>query len=115
MKLTIIESPYAPSDNYTTEQHVEYAQMCMRDSLMRGEAPYASHLLYTQPNVLDDTIPEQRKLGIDAGFAWRKCAELTVFYVDLGISKGMELGLEDCKKKGLPYEVRRIRYPMAYK
>lgn len=115
MKLTIIESPYAPNESYTVEHHIEYAQKCMHDSLLRGEAPYASHLLYTQPNVLDDTIKDERALGIQAGFEWRKCAELTVFYCDLGMSKGMLLGMEDCKAKGLPYEVRRILEPATCK
>ena len=52
MKLVIIESPYAGD----IEKNVAYARDCVRDSLMRGEAPYASHLLYTQPNILDDYL-----------------------------------------------------------
>ena len=42
---------------------------CLRDSLLRGEGPITSHLLYTQPGVLDDQIPEERQMGIDAGLA----------------------------------------------
>lgn len=108
MKLVVIESPFAPSENHTVEEHVEYAQKCMHDSLIRGEAPYASHLLYTQPNVLDDTIPEERKLGIEAGFMWRNVAEVTAFYVDFGYSNGMLMGLQDCINKRKPYEIRKI-------
>lgn len=108
MKLVIIESPYAASETHTVEQHIEYAKKCMHDSLLRGEAPYASHLLYTQPNVLDDLKPEERKLGIEAGFAWRNVADVTVFYVDLGYSSGMQLGLQDCINKRKPYEIRKI-------
>ena len=37
---------------------MEYARACLRDSLLRGEAPIASHLLYTQPVAsLDDSDP----------------------------------------------------------
>lgn len=107
-RLVIIESPYAATETHTVEQHIEYARQCMRDSLMRSESPYASHLLYTQPNVLDDTIPEERKLGIEAGFMWRNVAELTVFYVDYGYSNGMLMGLQDCINKCKPYEIRKI-------
>lgn len=104
MKLVIIESPFAGD----VIRNTEYAQKCMRDCLKRGEAPYASHLLYTQPNCLDDKDPVERKLGIDAGFAWRGCADLTVFYEDLGWSGGMRQGLDDCRIKGLPYEIRTL-------
>lgn len=45
MRLVILESPYAGN----IEKNVAYARACVRDSLSRGEAPIASHLLYTQP------------------------------------------------------------------
>lgn len=73
---------------------------------MRGESPYASHLLYTQ--CLDDLKPDERKLGIEAGFMWRNVAEVTAFYVDLGYSNGMLMGLHDCINKRKPYEIRKI-------
>lgn len=43
---------------------------CMRDCLERGEARIASHLRYAQPGILRDGVPEERRLGIEAGFAW---------------------------------------------
>jgi hypothetical protein len=61
----------------------------MRDSLHRGEAPIASHLLYTQDGILDDNIPSERQLGIDAGLAWKHVAAIHVFYIDYGYSTGM--------------------------
>lgn len=106
--LVIIESPFAASETHTVEQHIEYARQCMRDSLMRGESPYASHLLYTQEGVLDDLSPSERKMGIEAGFKWRDVSELTVFYIDHGYSDGMRLGLQDCISKNKPYEIRRL-------
>lgn len=109
MKRVIIESPFAPNDKHTTEEHIQYARECMRDSLLRGESPYASHLLYTQDGVLDDTKPAERKLGIEAGFMWRDVADLTVFYIDMGYSSGMQLGLQDCIDKGKTYEIRTIK------
>lgn len=62
----------------------------MLDSLLRGEAPFLSHLLYTQ--VLDDNILPERNLGISAGLAWGVKAELTAVYVDFGETEGMMLG-----------------------
>ena len=80
----------------------------MSDSIRRDEAPFASHALYTQEGVLDDSIPGERRHGIECGFAWRERADLTVVYTDLGISSGMELGIEDAHVKGLPVEYRSL-------
>lgn len=98
MKRVILESPYAGNVALNTD----YARACLADCLKRGEAPFASHLLYTQPGVLDDDKPEERALGIDAGLVWGLSAEATVVYVDLGISKGMHLGMERAAKEGRP-------------
>lgn len=105
MRLVILESPYAGN----VEQNVEYARRCVRDSLMRGEAPIASHLLYTQPGILDDDVPAERAQGIDAGLAWRRVADASVVYVDFGISRGMQYGIEAAQKAGRPVEYRRLR------
>ncbi len=106
MKLVIIESPYAAETAEGIRENVEFARRCVKDSLSRGEAPIASHLLYTQPGILDDTITEERQQGIDAGLAWRDVAEMTVVYIDRGISDGMIYGLEAARKAGVPIEIR---------
>lgn len=104
MRLVIIESPYAGD----VEANVEYARKCVRDSLARGEAPIASHLLYTQPGILDDNIASERQWGIDAGLAWRRVAEASVVYTDRGISKGMNYGIDEAIRAGVPVEYRSI-------
>jgi hypothetical protein len=80
----------------------------MRDCLRRGEAPFASHLLYTQPGILRDEVFEERELGINAGLAWSLAAEATVVYEDLGISPGMKKGIERAKRDGRPIEYRKL-------
>lgn len=98
----ILESPYAGD----VEGNLAYLQRCIRDSLGRGEAPFASHLLYTQ--ALDDRDPAQREAGIRAGFAWRMRAVKTVVYGDRGISRGMQLGIEHARSCGHVVEYRHI-------
>lgn len=78
----------------------------MRDSLIRGEAPIASHLLYTQPGILRDEVPAERQWGIDAGLAWRPVAEACVVYLDRGMSHGMRYGIAAAEAAGIPVEVR---------
>lgn len=104
MKLVIIESPYAGD----VENNVKYARACVRDSLGRGEAPIASHLLYTQEGILDDDIDEERQWGIDAGLAWRKVAEGSVVYTNLGISSGMKYGIKAAEDVGKAIEYRAL-------
>lgn len=120
MKRVIIESPYAgtapkgSSERVAqTQENVDYLRACLRDSLLRGEAPYASHALYTQPGVLDDDIAEERMHGIHAGFAWGEVADLRVFYADRGVSSGMHYGLEAAAKLGQPVEYRYLGAPWS--
>lgn len=84
MRRVIVESPYAGD----VERNVRYARACVADCLARGEAPLASHLLYTE---------------------WRAMAEATVIYVDLGWSTGMTAGLEHALRYDDPDHVIEIR------
>jgi hypothetical protein len=45
MRLVIIESPFGSVDPKAVEANIQYGRACMKDCLLRGEAPYASHLL----------------------------------------------------------------------
>lgn len=105
MRLVILESPYAGD----VETNIEYARAAMRDSLLRGESPIASHLLYTQSGVLRDEIPEERQTGIDAGLSWRHVSDGTVVYIDKGVSKGMEYGIAAARNAGKPVEFRKLK------
>ena len=100
--MVYLESPYAGE----VERNEKYARRAMADSLARGESPFLSHLLYTQ--VLDDLNPEERKQGMNAGFDWAKKADVTVFYVDYGMSNGMVRGALIAQHDGRPVEFRSI-------
>ena len=104
MRRVILESPFAGD----VERNVRYARACLRDSLLRGEAPIASHLLYTQPGVLNDDIAAERQQGIDAGLIWREGADASVVYKDLGVSKGMQYGIAAAERSGIPVEYRSL-------
>ena len=101
-RLVVIESPYG--EDVTT--HKGYLQECILDCLERGEAPFASHQMYT--DALDDDNSHERKLGIDSGFAWMKVAEAVIFYIDFGWSKGMLAALQKCSEIRIDVEIRKI-------
>ena len=106
IRLVILESPLAPKNGRTFEDNKTYARICMRDSLLRGESPLASHLTLDQPGILDDLIPEERELGIEAGLAWGRVADATVVYTDYGVSDGMQRGIDRAKAESRSVEFR---------
>lgn len=108
MRRVILETPYKGDDWKVTRENLRFARLCMRDCLIRGEAPLGSHLLYTQPGILNDKISQERKLGIEAGFAWKTVADATVVYVNRGISAGMSLGIRKSIAEGQKVEYRNL-------
>jgi hypothetical protein len=103
MRRVVVESPYAGE----IERNVWYARAAIRDSLLRGETPIASHLLYTQAGILRDEVPEERALGIRAGLVWSVVA-WPVFYVDLGWSSGMKAAADYYVSRDMGYEIRAL-------
>ena len=118
MRFVVVESPFAagvvtlPNGtllNLLRDTNVAYARACMHDCLVRRrEAPYASHLLYTQPGVLDDDIPAERSLGIAAGLELTGRADVRAFYVDRGLSTGMMYAIQWAADREQPCEVRTL-------
>ncbi len=102
--LAALESPYAGD----VERNTRYAAACMADSIARGEAPFAMHLLYTYPGILNDDDPRERAIGIECGLNWYSTADLTVVYTDLGITPGMKLGIEQAQKDMRPVDMRKL-------
>jgi hypothetical protein len=105
VRRVILESPYSGD----IESNLDFARRCLWDSLARGEAPFASHLLYTQPNVLVDELEEEREWGIRASFAWLSVAQALVVYTDRGITKGMRHGIKTARALGIMIEFRKLR------
>lgn len=84
----------------------KYGKGALYDCLSRGESPFASHLLYTQ--VLNDFNPTERKIGINAGLAFYKIADICAVYEDLGLSSGMLLGIDRARILNVPIEYRSL-------
>lgn len=124
-KRVTIESPYAcpscstkkkPCSCGRVEKHLAYLRAAMRDCFDRGEIPFASHALYTQPGVLDDDNPDERKLGIEGGFSWASHCHHVAFYCDMGWSRGMRLAKEHWHAKGKRVHERYLGgpWPIAF-
>lgn len=107
-RFVVIESPLAAPTLEEIEVNVAYARAALRDCLLRNEAPFASHALFTLRGVLRDDIPAERELGIEAGLLIGSRADATVVYVDRGISPGMKQGIERARAAGRPVEERSL-------
>lgn len=108
MTRVVVESPLAAPTVLDRELNILYARACVRDCFLRGEAPFASHLLYPQPGILDDGNAADREIGLAAGFAISRDFELTAVYTDLGISSGMERGIKEAERLERKVEYRTV-------
>jgi len=127
----VVETPFAPCDeeirlvsqsgNGWTEndsrlaieaRNKKYLHACLLDCMRNGEAPYASHLFFTQ--FLDDTQPSERTAGMNAGMVWGEKASKCVIYGDCGITEGMRKGAAHYKTLGLIVEYRYLYGDMSH-
>ena len=111
MICVIVESPYHSPDPQVLHENIQYARQAMQDCLRHGEAPFLSHLLYTQVPEYGFVAEDQhicvgRELAIQAGLAWGARADKTVVYIDRGISQGMEYGIKRAQQEGRAIEYR---------
>lgn len=104
----MVESPFKGADPAEAKRNLDYARAAVRDCVLRGEAPIASHLLLTQPGILDDGIAHERRRGIAAGHTWIGVAHAVVVYDDYGISEGMARGIERARFDGVEVEYRKL-------
>ena len=87
-------SPFAGD----VEQNIEYARRYLTFAAQNGAIPFAPHLLY--PQALDDSDPEQRKLGLFFGSVFLgKCDELWVF--GGRVSEGMTAEINKARRRGM--------------
>lgn len=100
----IVESPYKSNDTDTLRKNIEYAKLCCADCIMRGESPFASHLLFTR--FLNEE--NERETGLAAAQAWYGFAEYCVVYIDNGITEGMQKGIDYMKSIGKKIVERKL-------
>lgn len=117
MRIVCLESPFKPSEGDIAKyagrysaaellrQNLAYARLALLNALKLGEAPLASHLLYTQ--VWSETA-DLRDAGIKAGIELHHRADLVALYVDLGTSGGMKLASDNARLVGTEITTRSI-------
>ena len=102
----MIESPFAAKTLTEKQRKRKYAWEAVVDSEARGEAPFASHIFYTE--ILNDNEPTERQRGFDCHESWMAVCDYVVVYDDFGISQGMRWGIEMAFKLEKPVFCRKI-------
>ena len=98
-RMIYICSPYAGN----TEENTAFARQACGYTIRQGAVPLAPHLLY--PQILNDSVPEEREIGIRLGLdILERCEELWI--CGDRMSAGMKRETAYAKARGIP--VRRI-------
>lgn len=81
------------------KENLDFAEAACRYAIGQGCTPVAVHLIY--PQLLDDSIPEEREVGLNMGLrVLAACDEL--WLCGERISAGMQAELEEAKRLGIP-------------
>jgi hypothetical protein len=72
-----------------------YAKLCLRDALLRGEHPYASHVLFDVPAEQGKLREREARACMRSGTAWGAHGEVRAYYIDRGLSAEMRAAMRD--------------------
>lgn len=108
LKMVVLETRFVSKDIKTMIMYRKFTLACIRGCLKRGEALYASHMMFAETNTLDEFSAEELTLGMVAGFLWSNQATKTVVYTDLGIGKGIAKGIETAKLNSKEIEYKTL-------
>jgi len=113
LPLVIIESPFSAKTARGLVRNHNFAKAALHHSITLHEIPFLSHLFYTQ--FLSDKLEEDRRLGMEAGWALYERCDFVAVYIDLGFSYGMVAGIERAARLARPIVYREINWLMGDK
>jgi hypothetical protein len=93
MQCVLLETPCSGNEHPIIYE--KYAKACIRDSLLRNEAPLSGFLLYKQPDILNHLVYNEKILGRLAELEWSKSCKRMLVYKDLGITKEMQRNIDN--------------------
>jgi hypothetical protein len=96
-----IASPLSAPTQAERDANVALAKrLCHYATIIDGVAAFAPHAYFTI--FLDDAVPEEREIGMDAGKAWLEAADELWVFTRRGISMGMAREIERAAREGTP-------------
>lgn len=107
MDIVIIESAFGSTDDL--DACAEYATQCVRNSLLRGEAPFHVTLLYLSCIEVND--PAGQEAASLAARAVTGMADRVAAYVDRGITPTMRAIIAHANRLSIPVAYRSTKKP----
>ena len=104
VRRVVVVSPFVGD----SEGNAIYARNCVRDCLVRGEAPVFPELAYLDSGVLDFGSEEDCLTAEITSRALEVGADALVVYNDLGIEPNMLSAIERSARAGVPVEYRSL-------
>lgn len=105
-KAVLIVSPFVQEDPANASKMMRYAERATRDSLLKNEAPLATHVFY--PSVISTKNPIERDTGLQSQLSWVKGCDVVAAYIDFGITPAMQVVLNQAILKSKRIEYRTI-------
>lgn len=99
MSMYYICSRYRGSKDRVAK-HIEYAKALTREALLYDHCAIAPHLYIT--DCLDDSDPEERKIGLEAALEILKRCDVMAVGQRFGISEGMAAEIAEAKRLKIP-------------
>jgi hypothetical protein len=96
-----------------TAELAAYARACVRASIRAGEAPLVGPLVYAHDDILDVSIPAERRMGVEAALAWLSHAQVLAVYIDHGVTPQMREAMDRAAGSGVIIDVRRLNATAA--
>src|SRR5262245_30775558 len=100
--IALVISPYRGDQPGMLELNKAYLNVAIRDAVIRGYSPVATHKMFTES--LNDNDPTERILGMQQRDTFMRVSEGGWVNTDLEVSNGMKEDIEALKKRGIPVD-----------
>jgi hypothetical protein len=108
-RIYVISPLGAPTKAEVQENIARAQRLCFLVMVEEGLDPFASHAFYTL--FLDDSDPQEREMGRQAGLTWLECADEAWVFTKKGISGGMKEEIELAELLGIAV----VKDPLCWK
>lgn len=106
MTRVYIASPFRTNSPELRKTYLNYLDDCIRDSLLRNEAPYVPHAYL--PRFLADSDGRQRNKALSIGTKFLLICQILAVYKNHGITEGMQGEIDTAKANGIRIEFRSL-------
>lgn len=105
-KCVLVLTPFMSEAPAAAARLTKYANLAVRNSIKRHEAPVSSNLFYYSSLNIHTSI--EKDVGLQSMLSWIPNCDILAVYSDYGITNAMELCIKMAKMKGAHVEYRNV-------